>query len=196
MPVNFSITPDTMQNVREVWETQTVIRFWLNRKTFSHTGAFAVCVSREVRCQSFLLEDIWMPQTAWSPSRWPESCRWKTQKCPSRALNCSWCAWRRVVSTCCEETRRASQSFTVLCSSSSGCAEGYARDATEIQNIQIAEGDVCRSLPIPIYMVFPRLFTCPTLETTNFKVGQWILVFNAEHLSGCIKLINLNANEA
>ncbi|NXB85363.1 DSCR3 protein, partial [Vidua chalybeata] len=51
-----------------------------------------------------------------------------------------------------------------------GCAEGYARDATEIQNIQIADGDVCRGLPIPIHMVFPRLFTCPTLETTNFKV--------------------------
>uniref|UniRef100_A0A3Q2X0Q9 Vacuolar protein sorting-associated protein 26C n=1 Tax=Haplochromis burtoni TaxID=8153 RepID=A0A3Q2X0Q9_HAPBU len=51
-----------------------------------------------------------------------------------------------------------------------GCAEGYARDATEIQNIQIAEGDVCHSLAIPIYMIFPRLFTCPTLETTNFKV--------------------------
>uniref|UniRef100_A0A8C6FNW7 VPS26 endosomal protein sorting factor C n=1 Tax=Moschus moschiferus TaxID=68415 RepID=A0A8C6FNW7_MOSMO len=51
-----------------------------------------------------------------------------------------------------------------------GCAEGYARDATEIQNIQIADGDVCRGLSIPIYMVFPRLFTCPTLETTNFKV--------------------------
>lgn len=57
-----------------------------------------------------------------------------------------------------------------------GCAEGYARDATEIQNIQIADGDVCRNLPIPIYMVFPRLFTCPTLETTNFKVGEEPLV--------------------
>lgn len=57
---------------------------------------------------------------------------------------------------------------------SPGCAEGYARDATEIQNIQIADGDVCRGLPVPIYMVFPRLFTCPTLETTNFKVGKWI----------------------
>uniref|UniRef100_A0A2K6AYN3 Vacuolar protein sorting-associated protein 26C n=1 Tax=Macaca nemestrina TaxID=9545 RepID=A0A2K6AYN3_MACNE len=54
-----------------------------------------------------------------------------------------------------------------------GCAEGYARDATEIQNIQIADGDVCRGLSVPIYMVFPRLFTCPTLETTNFKVGKW-----------------------
>uniref|UniRef100_A0A665XAQ9 Vacuolar protein sorting-associated protein 26C n=1 Tax=Echeneis naucrates TaxID=173247 RepID=A0A665XAQ9_ECHNA len=32
--------------------------------------------------------------------------------------------------------------------------------------------NVCHGLSIPIYMVFPRLFTCPTLETTNFKVGQ------------------------
>ncbi|EDO39946.1 predicted protein [Nematostella vectensis] len=52
-----------------------------------------------------------------------------------------------------------------------GCAEGYSKDATEIQNIQIAEGDVCRGLIIPLYMIFPRLFTCPTLATPNFKVG-------------------------
>jgi hypothetical protein len=51
-----------------------------------------------------------------------------------------------------------------------GCLEGYAKDATEIQNIQVAEGDVCRNLPIPLYMIFPRLFTCPTLTTDNFKV--------------------------
>eukprot|EP00041_Stephanoeca_diplocostata_P025304 m.659164 g.659164 ORF g.659164 m.659164 type:complete len:164 (-) comp22722_c0_seq1:3452-3943(-) len=51
-----------------------------------------------------------------------------------------------------------------------GCLEGYAKDATEIQNIQIAEGDVCRDLAIPLYMIFPRLFTCPTLATDNFKV--------------------------
>ena len=51
-----------------------------------------------------------------------------------------------------------------------GCAEGYSRDATEIQNIQIGEGDVCRGMSIPIYMIFPRLFTCPTLQTNNFKV--------------------------
>ncbi|XP_075449877.1 vacuolar protein sorting-associated protein 26C isoform X2 [Ascaphus truei] len=65
------------------------------------------------------------------------------------------------------------------------CAEGYARDATEIQNIQIAEGDVCRGLPIPIYMVFPRLFTCPTLETTNFKIEfevNVVLVLHDDHL--------------
>ena len=45
-----------------------------------------------------------------------------------------------------------------------------AREATEIQNIQIAEGDVARKLIIPIYSVFPRLFTCPTMLTKTFKV--------------------------
>ncbi|KAM5334247.1 vacuolar protein sorting-associated protein 26C isoform 2-T2 [Glossophaga mutica] len=66
-----------------------------------------------------------------------------------------------------------------------GCAEGYARDATEIQNIQIADGDVCRGLSVPIYMVFPRLFTCPTLETTNFKVEfevNIVVLLQGDHL--------------
>ncbi|CAK1542783.1 unnamed protein product [Leptosia nina] len=51
-----------------------------------------------------------------------------------------------------------------------GSSEGYARDATEIQNIQVGEGDVCRSRDVPLYMVLPRLFTCPTTTTTNFKI--------------------------
>ncbi|XP_062516689.1 vacuolar protein sorting-associated protein 26C-like [Corticium candelabrum] len=66
-----------------------------------------------------------------------------------------------------------------------GCAEGYAKDATEIQNIQIAEGDVCRGLPIPIHMIFPRLFTCPTLATNNFKVEfevNTVIVLQDDHL--------------
>ncbi|XP_020851595.1 vacuolar protein sorting-associated protein 26C [Phascolarctos cinereus] len=66
-----------------------------------------------------------------------------------------------------------------------GCAEGYARDATEIQNIQIADGDVCRGLSVPIYMIFPRLFTCPTLETTNFKVEfevNIVVLLHDDHL--------------
>ena len=66
-----------------------------------------------------------------------------------------------------------------------GCAEGYARDPTEIQNIQIAEGDVCRGVPIPIYMIFPRLFTSPTLVATNFKVEfemNIVIIFADDHL--------------
>eukprot|EP00501_MAST-03F_sp_TOSAG23-6_P000724 GSMAST32.ASY1.ANO1.752.1 assembled CDS len=31
-------------------------------------------------------------------------------------------------------------------------SEGEAREATEIQNIQLAEGDICRKLKIPLYM--------------------------------------------
>ena len=42
--------------------------------------------------------------------------------------------------------------------------------ATEIQNIQLADGDVCRGMEIPIHMIFPRLFTCPTLRSRSFKV--------------------------
>jgi hypothetical protein len=66
-----------------------------------------------------------------------------------------------------------------------GCAEGYAKDITEIQNIQIGDGDVTRGISIPIYMIFPRLFTCPTLCTTNFKIEfevNLIIVFEQDKL--------------
>ncbi|XP_074104101.1 vacuolar protein sorting-associated protein 26C [Cotesia typhae] len=66
-----------------------------------------------------------------------------------------------------------------------GCAEGYSRDATEIQNIQIGEGNVCTGIPIPIYMIFPRLFTCPTLNTSNFKIEfevNLIVIFEDDYL--------------
>ena len=66
-----------------------------------------------------------------------------------------------------------------------GCAEGYSRDATEIQNIQIADGNVCPKVQIPIYMILPRLFTCPTLITKNFKVEfelNLVVVFQDDHL--------------
>lgn len=66
-----------------------------------------------------------------------------------------------------------------------GCAEGYARDPTEIQNIQIGDGDVCRGVALPIYMVFPRLFTCPTLSMANFKVEfevNIVVIFADDHL--------------
>jgi len=51
-----------------------------------------------------------------------------------------------------------------------GCAEGYAREPTEIQNIQIAEGDVARGIPLRLHMVFPRMFTCPSVAAKTFKV--------------------------
>jgi hypothetical protein len=45
-----------------------------------------------------------------------------------------------------------------------------AKEGTEIQNLQLGDGDVCRGLKIPIYMVFPRSFCCPTLITDVFRI--------------------------
>lgn len=49
-------------------------------------------------------------------------------------------------------------------------SEGQAREATEIQNLQVADGDISRGLVIPIHMLFPRLFTCPTSVSDDFSV--------------------------
>jgi len=51
-----------------------------------------------------------------------------------------------------------------------GCADGFAKEATEIQNIQVSDGDIPHGLEVPIYMIFPRLFTCPTVAARTFKV--------------------------
>lgn len=79
-----------------------------------------------------------------------------------------------------------------------GCTEGYSRDGmqrmsnhlwliqaysvgfpvTEIQTIQIADGNICPKQQIPIYMIFPRLFTCPTLSSKNFKIGLPLCTLN------------------
>ncbi|KAF5226582.1 hypothetical protein ECC02_000083 [Trypanosoma cruzi] len=44
------------------------------------------------------------------------------------------------------------------------------REVTELQTIQIADGNVLRNLEIPIYMIFPRWYTCPSLKTPNIRV--------------------------
>ena len=41
---------------------------------------------------------------------------------------------------------------------------------SEIQNVQVAKGDVPRDLTIPIYMIFPRLYTCPTYVGKLFNI--------------------------
>lgn len=60
----------------------------------------------------------------------------------------------------------------------------YSRDATEVQNIQIGHGDLLRNIPITIYMILPKFFTCPTLITRNFKIGE----FNSKRATVEIKL--------
>jgi len=51
-----------------------------------------------------------------------------------------------------------------------GCSDGFAKEATEIQNIQIVDGDLPIGLEVPVYMIFPRLFTCPSVAARTFKV--------------------------
>ena len=66
-----------------------------------------------------------------------------------------------------------------------GYQEGMAREATEIQNIQIADGAVCNGWKIPVHMVFPRLFTCPTAVGKTFKVEfevNLVILFSDGHL--------------
>jgi hypothetical protein len=45
-------------------------------------------------------------------------------------------------------------------------------DATEIQNLQVGDGDVPRGLSIPLYMIFPRLFACPSI-TAGVRVREY-----------------------
>ncbi|KAK9968874.1 hypothetical protein ABG768_003173 [Culter alburnus] len=132
-PVDFSITPETLQNVRE----RTSLPKFLIK---GHLDATSCAITRPLTGELVV----------------------ERSEVPIKSIELQLVR----VETC-------------------GCAEGYARDATEIQNIQIAEGDVCHGLSIPIYMVFPRLFTCPTLETTNFKVEfevNIVIVLHDDHL--------------
>ena len=56
--------------------------------------------------------------------------------------------------------------------SSSDVSKGgeMAKESTEIESLQIAIGDVVKGLTIPIYMVLPRVYTCPSLKTATFEV--------------------------
>jgi len=49
-------------------------------------------------------------------------------------------------------------------------SEGLAREATEIQSTQVADGDVCHALSIPLYMLLPRHYTCASVKSGQFQV--------------------------
>eukprot|EP01012_Entosiphon_sulcatum_P055119 TRINITY_DN7659_c0_g1_i1.p1 TRINITY_DN7659_c0_g1~~TRINITY_DN7659_c0_g1_i1.p1 ORF type:complete len:316 (+),score=40.16 TRINITY_DN7659_c0_g1_i1:95-1042(+) len=49
-------------------------------------------------------------------------------------------------------------------------SQQVAKEATFVQTTQLAFGDPCRDFTIPLYMQFPRLFTCPTQQALHFKV--------------------------
>uniref|UniRef100_UPI00358F60F2 vacuolar protein sorting-associated protein 26C n=1 Tax=Myxine glutinosa TaxID=7769 RepID=UPI00358F60F2 len=66
-----------------------------------------------------------------------------------------------------------------------GCAEGYGKELSEVQRVQVADGEVCRGLPILLHMHLPRLFTCSTLNTSTFKIEfelNIIIVLKDDHM--------------
>lgn len=48
--------------------------------------------------------------------------------------------------------------------------EKTAVQTTGIQTTQVADGDVCRGMSLPIYIILPRLLTCPSLSAGSFSI--------------------------
>ncbi|WJX67224.1 hypothetical protein P8452_51711 [Trifolium repens] len=48
--------------------------------------------------------------------------------------------------------------------------EKIVTETSLIQTTQIADGDVCRKLTLPIYVILPRLLTCPTIFAGPFSI--------------------------
>lgn len=55
-------------------------------------------------------------------------------------------------------------------SCASEARQDKGREITEVQNIQIGDGDVLRDWDIPVFMKFPRWYTCPAIRTPNLRV--------------------------
>ncbi|GJS94753.1 Down syndrome critical region protein 3 homolog isoform X1 [Tanacetum coccineum] len=48
--------------------------------------------------------------------------------------------------------------------------EKIATETSIVQTTQIADGDVCRAMSLPIYVMLPRLLTCPTVFAGPFSI--------------------------
>jgi hypothetical protein len=55
-------------------------------------------------------------------------------------------------------------------------------EISEIQNLQIGDGDVIKNIEIPLFMIFPRFFACATLENKitklNFEMNIIVVLNN------------------
>jgi hypothetical protein len=61
--------------------------------------------------------------------------------------------------------------WCVVCACACVCVRVRACwPVSEIQTTQLVDGHIPERLAVPIYLVFPRLFTCPSLHAANFKI--------------------------
>ena len=61
----------------------------------------------------------------------------------------------------------------------------FQQEASEVMKIQIGEGNLCRDMVVPIYMVFPRLHSCPTLKMLEYKIEfemNLMVIFDDGHV--------------
>ena len=59
------------------------------------------------------------------------------------------------------------------------------KQSSEVQNIQVAENDVERGCQVPLYMIFPRYYACPSLATNTFQIAFEVtisVIFHDNHL--------------
>ncbi|KAI3981729.1 hypothetical protein MKX01_027714 [Papaver californicum] len=59
---------------------------------------------------------------------------------------------------------------TVESSTSILVGEKIVTETSVIQTTQIADGDVCQGMSLPIYVILPRLLTCPTIFAGPFSI--------------------------
>lgn len=55
--------------------------------------------------------------------------------------------------------------------------DGPQREATEIQNVQLTDGQPALDVGVPIWMIFPKIFTAKTLVTKTIKVPWTVWSF-------------------
>ncbi|KAL0229764.1 hypothetical protein PCE1_003328 [Barthelona sp. PCE] len=48
------------------------------------------------------------------------------------------------------------------------------RESSEIENIEVATGNIEHNLKVPLYLPFPQRFTCPTIDTPEFEISYKI----------------------
>eukprot|EP01088_Endostelium_zonatum_P018980 TRINITY_DN6333_c0_g1_i2.p1 TRINITY_DN6333_c0_g1~~TRINITY_DN6333_c0_g1_i2.p1 ORF type:complete len:315 (-),score=40.03 TRINITY_DN6333_c0_g1_i2:29-838(-) len=53
------------------------------------------------------------------------------------------------------------------CSNTSGT---FDKEISEIQNVQMADGDIPRNMVIPLFFIFPRLFCSPSMSSKTFNL--------------------------
>ena len=62
---------------------------------------------------------------------------------------------------------------------------GADTQLSEVQNIQVAEKNVEHGIEIPLFMIFPRYYSCPSLVTNSFQIGFQVtisVIFHDNHL--------------